>query len=206
MTTARFITLEGGEGVGKTTNMAFIADWLSARHIPFIQTREPGGTDLAEAIRGLLLDTQYTGMPTQTELLLMYAARAAHLQQKIMPALERGEWVLCDRFYDATHAYQGAGRSCNPELLALLDAHVVAECRPDFTLLLDLSPAQGLERASKRSAADRFEQETVTFFSKVRAAYLQRAAAEPQRIKVVDASQPLGDVQTAIAQHLSSLV
>lgn len=201
----KFITLEGGEGVGKTTNLTFIADWLHSHNIDFVQTREPGGTALAEKIRMLLLDTANTGMPAQTELLLIYAARAAHLQDKILPALQAGRWVLCDRFFDATHAYQGAGRACDPAFIAALDQFVVADCTPDMTLLLDLSPDIGLSRASKRSAADRFEQETQSFFAQVRAAYLQRQAQAPQRIKLVDAEQTLPEVQQQIAKHLHHL-
>lgn len=202
----RFITLEGGEGVGKTTNRAFIADWLAQQGIDFIETREPGGTELAEKIRQLLLDTDNKGMPAQTELLLMYAARAAHLQEKIIPALTAGKWVLCDRFFDATHAYQGAGRACDHAFIAQLDQAVIGRYTPDLTLLLDLEPEVGMQRAGKRGAADRFEQETLSFFEKVRAAYLARAKQGPERLKVIDAALPLPAVQQQIADVLNSVL
>lgn len=200
--TGKFITLEGGEGVGKTTNRAFIAEWLTQHDIEFIDTREPGGTELAEKIRSLLLDTNHNEMSLDTELLLMYAARADHLHNKIIPALECGTWVLCDRFFDATHAYQGAGRNCDVEFIEQLDAAVVKGYRPDLTLLFDLEPEIGMDRASKRSVADRFEQEKIDFFQRVRDAYLQRANLEPKRIKIIDAAKPLAEVQTQIAKAL----
>lgn len=206
MQRGRFITLEGGEGVGKTTNLSVIAEWLTAQRIEFVQTREPGGTVLAEKIRGVLLDTANTGMPAQTELLLMYAARAAHVQQKILPALQAGKWVLCDRFFDATYAYQGAGRDCDTTFIDTLNQHVVKDCMPDLTLLLDAPTEVGMQRALKRSVADRFEQETQTFFANVRDAYLQRATLEPQRIHVIDAAQSLPQVQQQILRSLQALL
>ena len=203
MTTARFISLEGGEGVGKTTNLRFIEDVLRRHGIPFLTTREPGGTPLGEAVRGLLLGQE--GMDARAELLLMFAARAQHLQQVIEPALRAGTWVVCDRFTDASFAYQGGGRGLPVDSIGALETFVQGERRPDLTLLLDAPVELGLERARKRGPADRFEAERPAFFARVRAAYLERAARFPERIRVVDATQALDQVQAAIAGHLEQL-
>lgn len=195
----RFITVEGGEGAGKSSNLAYLQSLLEAAGKQVLFTREPGGTPLGESIRELLLGHKHTGMADETELLLMFAARAEHLQRKILPALEQGIWVLCDRFTDASYAYQGAGRGIPREKIALLERFVQGDVRPDLTLLLDLPVETGLARAGGRSAPDRFEKEALEFFQKVRKGYLGIAAEEPQRVKVIDASPALEQVQLQIA-------
>jgi dTMP kinase len=202
----RFITVEGGEGAGKSSNLDFIHSLLSCAGKQVVFTREPGGTPLGEAIRDLLLGHQHTGMADDTELLLMFAARAEHLQQKIIPALEKGHWVLCDRFTDASYAYQGAGRGLSINRIESLEQFVQGKLRPDLTLLLDLPVEQGLARAGLRSAPDRFEQQEMSFFEKVRAGYLEIANREPDRVKVVDASKPLEAVQAQIKTVVSSFL
>ncbi|MGA7799713.1 MAG: dTMP kinase [Gammaproteobacteria bacterium] len=202
----KFITVEGGEGVGKTTNMEYLRARIEAAGHGVVVTREPGGTPLAEAVRGLLLAPEYRGMSADCELLLMFAARAEHLARRILPALEAGHWVLCDRFTDATYAYQGGGRGLPPERIGLLEDWVQGDLRPDLTLLLDVPIAVGLERASGRSAPDRFEQEAGDFFERVRQAYLERAEAEPLRYRVVDASLPLAQVQAQLEEALGSVL
>jgi dTMP kinase len=193
-----FITVEGIEGVGKTTNLEFIRSLLSVAGKSVVQTREPGGTPLGEVIRGLLLDPAYTGMDVLCELQLMFAARAEHLGKIIRPALERGQWVLCDRFTDATYAYQGGGRGVDRSIIARLENLVQGDFRPDLTLLLDVPVAIGLARASQRGAPDRFEQEQTGFFERVRTEYLEMAQHYPDRYRVIDASQPLDIVQQQI--------
>ena len=189
MRPGRFITLEGGEGAGKSTQLQTVARCLTAAGIPFLTTREPGGTSRAEAIRGLLLSPgEREPMASETELLLMFAARAQHVKQRIEPALAAGTWVLCDRFTDATRAYQGGGRGVDLSQIDALAAWVHGDCWPDLTLLLDVPAAQGLARAEKRSAKDRIEQEALAFFERVRAHYLAQAAAEPERFRVIDAA------------------
>jgi dTMP kinase len=200
----RFITLEGSEGSGKSTNLAFIHHYLQQSGIDVVLTREPGGTPLGEAIRGLLLDHRNNEMASDTELLLMFAARAQHLHELILPALEAGRWVLCDRFTDATYAYQGAGRGIAESRIALLEEWVQGELRPDLTLFLDLPVAQGLARAGERSAPDRFEREQLDFFERVRQGYLEQAARAPQRYRIVDASQPLEAVQSSLRDLLDT--
>lgn len=200
----KFITVEGIEGVGKTTNIDFIHQQLQAAGRDVVLTREPGGTPLAEAIRGLLLDPAYTGMDSTCELQLMFAARAEHLARVVWPALEQGQWVLCDRFTDATYAYQGGGRGIDSGVIARLEELVQGDFRPDLTLLLDVPVEIGLARASKRGALDRFEQEKVAFFERVRNAYLEMAQRSPDRYRVIDASLPLNDVQNQIAAILST--
>ena len=198
----RFITVEGIEGVGKSTNLAFIRDRLAALGQPVIVTREPGGTELGEAIRGLLLDHRNTAMSDDTELLLMFAARAQHLAEVVRPAMARGQWVLCDRFTDATYAYQGGGRGTARERIAALEQWVQEGLRPDLTLLLDVPVELGLERAGRRGELDRFERERADFFARVREAYLGLAEAEPARFRVIDASRPLEAVQAELAEVL----
>lgn len=201
-----FITVEGGEGVGKSTNLAFIADYLREAGIELVQTREPGGTPLAEEIRELLLAPRQEAVGSLTELLLMFAARAQHLEKLVTPALERGCWVLCDRFTDATYAYQGGGRGVDTGQIAALEALVQGAFRPDITLLLDMPVAAGLARASARGELDRFEQEELAFFERVRAAYRQRAATYPGQYRVVDASASLEEVQQEIQAVLDDLL
>ncbi|MES9825507.1 MAG: dTMP kinase [Candidatus Thiodiazotropha endolucinida] len=204
----RLITVEGGEGAGKSSNLAFIQSLIETAGKQVLFTREPGGTPLGEAIRELLLGHKHTGMADDTELLLMFAARAEHLQQKILPALERGIWVLCDRFTDASFAYQGAGRGLSLEKIAKLQQFVQGTLRPDLTLLLDVPVDTGLQRAGMRSEPDRFESENRDFFEKVRAGYLQIATQEPDRVQVIDASPALEIVQdqikTVVQHYLES--
>ena len=202
----RFITVEGGEGAGKSSNLSFIREFLEAKDIDVVFTREPGGTTLGEEIRDLLLGHRHTGMSDDTELLLIFAARAEHLARTIRPALESGKWVLCDRFTDASYAYQGGGRGIDAKHIQVLEEWVQVELRPDLTLLLDLPVETGLERAGRRSAPDRFELEAGSFFQRVRRAYLEIAEREPQRVKVIDASVPLPQVQKQIAQALRTML
>lgn len=204
--TARFITIEGGEGVGKSTNIQFITARLSKAGIDYVLTREPGGTPLAEKLRDLLLNEHEEAVAEMTELLLIFAARAQHLQQVIKPALKAGKWVICDRFTDATYAYQGGGRGLSKSAIAELETLVQGSLRPDLTYLLDLAPDIGLARASKRAALDRFELEKIEFFERVRASYLERAAQEPERCVVIDAAAELTQVQAAILAHLETLL
>lgn len=199
-----FITFEGIEGAGKSSNINFAGALLKKAGKPLMLTREPGGTPLGEALRELLLGHQHDGMSFKAELLMMFAARAQHLDSKIIPAIERGEWVVCDRFTDATYAYQGGGRLLDTSTISALEALVQGQRRPDLTILLDLPVALGLERAGQRSTPDRFEQQQHDFFERVRAAYLQIARRDPQRVKVVDASLPLEQVQQQIKSLLCS--
>lgn len=202
MTAKRFITLEGGEGAGKSTCLAFIRDFLAQRGLPLVVTREPGGTPLAEEIRQLLLARREEQVAPNAELLLMFAARAQHLQQVVLPALSRGDWVLCDRFTDATYAYQGYGRHQPMQTIRNLERLVQGDLQPGLTLLLDLPVQEGLARAAARAEKDRFESEQDAFFERVRQGYRDRAAAEPARFRVIDASRPLGAVQDQIASVL----
>lgn len=202
----RFIALEGGEGVGKSTNLNFVMQWLEARGIDFIQTREPGGTPLAEQLRALLLQKRDESVDPTAELLMVFAARAQHLNQVIKPALEAGRWVVCDRFTDATYAYQGGGRGLDTSLIAQLEQTVQGDLRPDRVLLLDLDPEVGLQRAANTGEADRFESEQLAFFHKVRAAYRTRAEADPARYAVIDAAQHLAAVQDQLGVELDKLV
>ena len=197
--TGRFITIEGGEGAGNSTAQAFLAEKLAAQGIPVLQTREPGGTPLAEAIRRNLLSVDEEAPVAMAELLLVFAARAQHLAKVIEPALARGEWVLCDRFTDATYAYQGAGRGMSEVQINKLEELVQGERRPDTVLLMDMPPEIGLKRASARGALDRFEQEAQAFFERVREGYLRRANLDPKRYVIVDAAETLPQVQDALA-------
>jgi len=209
MTAGRFITLEGIEGAGKSTVARFAVEWLSSRGIKVCLTREPGGTPLAERVRGLVLDRQGEPITPVTETLLMFAARGLHVENLIRPALARGEWVVCDRFTDATRAYQGAGRGVSAELIEQLASHVQRGLQPDCTLLLDLPVSVGLERVRRRSGptpTDRFEEEPAKFFERVREAYLALARAEHRRIRVVNADAELADVQRQVSQVLESLL
>ncbi|SDN23045.1 dTMP kinase [Vreelandella arcis] len=208
----RFITLEGGEGVGKSTNMQFVVAWLEAQGLEVVATREPGGTPQAEAIRRLLLDpAPEEKLHTDAELLLMFAARAQHLAEKILPALERGAWVVCDRFTDATYAYQGGGRGIPMERIAALEDFVQKGLTPDLTLLLDMPQEAAKQRLESRlrdqhSQRDRFEQEQADFFHAVRNAYLARAEQAPERFALIDAHQPLTSVQATIRNALAERV
>ncbi len=202
-----FITMEGIEGVGKSTNMEYVHQSLLAAGIKVVLTREPGGTELGEKIRGLLLDKDNQSMVEDTELLLMFAARAQHLAEVIKPALTQGQWVLCDRFTDATYAYQGGGRGIAYERIAQLEQWTQGDLRPDATLLLDAPVEVGMARAAGREQeADRFEREKQAFFVKVRQAYLDMASQNPQRYCVVDASQPLEQVKIQLSEVVNRLI
>ena len=204
--TGLFITLEGPEGAGKSTNREYLAERLRDAGIEVVLTREPGGTPLAERIREVLLAPVDEAMHADTELLLVFAARAQHLAEVIRPALARGAVVLCDRFTDSTYAYQGAGRGLSLERIAALETFVQGDLRPDLTLVFDLPIEIGMARASARGRLDRFELEGRVFFEAVRAAFLQRAAADPQRYLLVDAAQPLAQVQQALDGLLPQLL
>ena len=206
MSRGKFITFEGGEGVGKTTNVTFIEHYLQSKHISVVVTREPGGTKLAEKLRALLLDKKSEAITQEAELLLMFAARSQHLKHVIEPALARGDWVICDRFTDATYAYQGGGRNMKISTIEGLEHLIQGNLRPDLTLLLDAPVKIGMERAGKRGAFDRFESETLQFFEDVRRAYLLQAELNPGRIALIKANQPLADVQQAIINVLSPLL
>jgi len=201
-----FITLEGPEGAGKSTNLNYLAARLREQGLEVVLTREPGGTELAEKIRELLLAPSDELMAADTELLLVFAARAQHLAQVIRPAMARGAVVLCDRFTDATYAYQGGGRGLSVARIAELEQFVQGDLRPDLTLVFDLPVEVGLARAAARGRLDRFEQEGQAFFEAVRQAYLQRAQAEPQRYNLLDAAQSLEAVQRAIDALLPAIV
>ena len=191
----KFITLEGGEGAGKSTVLNAVRELLAAKGLDVVVTREPGGTPAGEAIRGVLLDPAlHGGIAPETELLLMFAARAQHVRQTIAPALAAGRWVLSDRFTDASYAYQGGGRGQPHERIAELEHWAAQGLQPDLTLLLDLPVGIGLERARGRGPADRIELEAYDFFERVRSAYRARAAAQPDRFRVIDSGQPLDAV------------
>lgn len=201
-----FITLEGPEGAGKSTNREYLAERLRAQGIEVLLTREPGGTPLAERIRELLLAPSDEPMASDTELLLVFAARAQHLTQVIRPALARGCVVLCDRFTDATYAYQGGGRGLSEARIAVLEDFVQGGLRPDLTLVFDLPVEVGLARAAARGRLDRFEQEGQAFFEAVRQTYLRRAGEQPQRYRIVDAARSLSEVQQALDALLPELL
>ncbi len=202
----RFITLEGIEGVGKSTNLEFVRGLVEEAGHPVLVTREPGGTALAEKLRDVVLHHDDEPVPGLAELLIMFAGRCLHLENKIRPALASGTWVICDRFTDATFAYQGGGRGEALDRIETLEAWVQRGLQPDLTLLLDADPDVGLARAGARGAKDRFERERLEFFDRVRKAYLDRAEQFPERIAVVDAGQPLDLVQSDITQYIKILV
>ncbi|MCU7960591.1 MAG: dTMP kinase [gamma proteobacterium symbiont of Bathyaustriella thionipta] len=203
--TAKFITIEGIEGAGKTTALNVIRDFLNQRSIHFCETREPGGTPFGEALRKLLLDDQYKGLSEDAELLSLFAARAEHLHRIIRPALQKGSWVVCDRFTDASFAYQGGGRGLPMQKIARLQKQVQGDLNPDRTLLLDVPVKLGLQRASQRSEPDRIEQESIDFFQRVRDTYLQLAQQQKERFRVIDASQSLLQVEGQLQQALAGL-
>lgn len=197
-----FITVEGSEGAGKSTNLAFMETYLRQQGKDVLVTREPGGTELGEQIRELLLGHRHDGMANDTELLLVFAARAEHLAKVVRPALEAGTWVLCDRFTDATYAYQGGGRGIASERIEALENWVQGSLRPDLTVLLDVPVEVGMRRAGKRSAPDRFERQQRDFFQRVRGTYLARASIHPDRYRIVDAGKPLDQVQAELTKAL----
>ena len=191
----RFITVEGTEGVGKSTNIAVIKEWLNERSIPFVATREPGGTPLAESLRELLLANRDESVDATAELLMVFAARAQHLNTLIKPHLDAGTWVLSDRFTDATYAYQGCGRGLDLALISQLEVLVQKTLRPEITVYLDVDVKVGLARAAARGELDRFEKEDVEFFERVRKGYLTRVSQHPERYLVVNAGQELPAVK-----------
>ena len=195
----RFITLEGVEGVGKSTHLQFICGHLRARGLAVLETREPGGTPEAEEIRATLLKVRGRAFDPMAELLLMFAARAVHVERLIRPALAAGTWVVCDRFTDASYAYQGGGRGIPSARIAALERMVLKGLKPDLTLLLDVKVAVGMARARQRGSLDRFESEQAAFFERVRRVYLARAKREPRRFGLLDAGQDIPGVQRDIA-------
>lgn len=200
-----FITLEGGEGAGKSTNATWLADYLRSCGKTVLVTREPGGTEVGEAIRGVLLSPDLPAMNADTELLLMFAARNEHLHTKILPALEQGTWVICDRFTDATYAYQGYGRGIALSRIAELEQWVQGDIRPDYVILFDLDVTTGMARAQARGRADRFEQEHTVFFERIREGYQQRAAQLPARYPMIRAGEALEAVRQqllAVAERI----
>jgi len=204
-----FITFEGGEGVGKTTQLARTAAWLQGQGVEVVRTREPGGTPRAERLRSVLLDRDDEPMPESCELLLMFAARSTHLANLVQPTIDRGAWVLCDRFTDATYAYQGGGRGVPQQDIDALVRIVHPTLQPDLTILLDAPVATGLERAHARNGddgPDRFESERREFFERVRSTYLERARREPQRFRVVDATGTVESVERAVQASLAPLL
>jgi dTMP kinase len=204
---ARFVTMEGIEGVGKTTQVARLSAALNLRGVAHVVTREPGGTPLAESIRQVVLSARDEPLPPMAELLLMFAARAVHLSNHIEPNLAAGRWVICDRFTDASYAYQGGGRQLSAEAIRGLEQMVQGARRPDLTILLDAPVQRALARAAARNAGavqDRFENERSEFFERVRSVYRERAALEPNRIVVVDATQPAEEVGALILGHLKA--
>ena len=207
MMNGKFISIEGVEGAGKSTQISFIHDYLVEKGKTVVMTREPGGKELSEKIRELLLTPSELAMGVDTELLLMFAARAEHIKQLIAPALARGDWVLCDRFVDATFAYQGGGRGVDQQRIQQLADWTLKDLLPTLTLLFDLPVELGLKRVVERNEAiDRFEQEKVTFFEQIRASYLESALQNPERIKVVDASVSIPEIQQQLTKLLSPLL
>jgi dTMP kinase len=203
MASGCFVTVEGGEGAGKTTQLAFMRAYLEQAGRRVTLTREPGGTPLGEEIRALLLGHRHDGMALATETLLMFAARAEHLERVIRPALATGHWVLCDRFTDATYAYQGGGRGLPAQRIAILEDWAQGTLRPDLTLVFDLPVEMGLERVGRRGAADRFEREEKAFFERIRAVYLDRARRNPDRYRIVDADRPVEAVRAEVETILA---
>lgn len=204
----KLISIEGTEGAGKSTALALIQTYLETHHRPVTMTREPGGTLIGEGIRNILLHApHHETLTPEAELLLMFAARAQHIKQVIMPALQAGQWVVSDRYVDASYAYQGGGRLLDPRVIAFLDHWLVADYQPDLTLLFDLPVEVGLARAEARGAGkDRIEQEKIDFFERVRQAYLARAKEAPERIKIIDANQSPEAVQAAVENCIRTLM
>ena len=202
----KFITVEGIEGVGKSTNIDFLAAIIEAKGFSVLRTREPGGTPMAERIRNMLLEHGDEPLPDIAELLLFFASRSLHISNTIRPALLAGQWVVCDRFTDASRAYQGHGRGLSLERINLMAAWVQEDLQPDLTILLDAPAEVGMERAEKRGEADRLDSEEAGFYKRVRDGYLGLAAAEPDRFAVIDASQELEQVQAAIALEINRLL
>lgn len=205
MAQGRFITVEGVEGVGKSTNISFLSGLIEARGYTVLKTREPGGTPMAERIREMLLEHSDETLPDIAELLLFFAARSLHINNTIRPALRAGQWVVCDRFTDASRAYQGSGRGLDLGRINTLSEWVQEDLEPDLTLLLDAPAEVGMRRAAQRGETDRLESEQASFYRRVRAGYLELAEAEPDRFSVVDASLSLPQVQHSIEHAVGSL-
>ena len=205
MASNKFISIEGSEGAGQSTSIAFILDWFAQHGIEPVMTREPGGTPLAEEIREVLLEQRTESVHPDTELLLMYASRVQHCEEKIKPALAAGHWVISDRFNDASFAYQGAAREMVLDRMAALDLWALGDFKPDYTLFLDVPVEIGLQRAGLRSAPDRFEQESMDFFDRVRSGYLARAKADPERFIVIDASRTIPEVEAQLTTALEQI-
>ena len=205
MARGKFITVEGVEGVGKSTNVDFLAAAIKAQGFDVVCTREPGGTPMAERIRQMLLEHGEEPLPDIAELLLFFAARSLHISNTIRPALDAGKWVICDRFTDASRAYQGSGRGLDMQRINLLADWVQEDLQADMTLLLDAPAEIGMQRAEQRGATDRLESEQISFYKRIRAAYLALAKANPERFVVVDAARPLQDVQASIAVALDRI-
>lgn len=203
MSEGKFITLEGGEGVGKSTNLEFIRHFLESRGRKLVVTREPGGTNIGEQIRSILLSD--CSISAEAELLMMFAARAQHLKDVIIPALTTGAWVVSDRFTDASYAYQGGGRGIERVFIEMLEQRVQGQVKPDLTVLFDAPVEIGLERAQRRGSTDRFETESLAFFERVRLAYREQARRFPERIRVLDATRCLAAVQQELATYLEEL-
>ncbi len=204
MTRGKLITLEGAEGVGKSSNLGHVVEYLRARGTEAVTTREPGGTLLGERIRSILLD--HATITADAELLLFFAARAQHIQQLIVPTLDQGKWVICDRFTDASYAYQGGGRGINERHIHYLEGWIQDQCQPELTLLFDAPVELGLSRIRARREPDRIESEKIAFFERVRRTYQALASHSPDRIKIIDATKPLAEVQAEINRHLESLL
>jgi len=204
MSKGYFISLEGGEGAGKSTQNKRIVKWLAAQGHDVVETREPGGTVIAEQIRKLLLDTRNAGLNPVAELLLMFAARSQLVEEVIRPALAEGRVVVCDRFTDASYAYQGGGRQLGADMVASVEKLVLGDLQPDLTLLFDVSVETGMQRVAGRGAADRFEAEPARFFERVRNAYLARASADPHRFHVIDAARDEGQVWEQVRNILQA--
>ncbi|MCS5588862.1 MAG: dTMP kinase [Candidatus Thioglobus sp.] len=205
MERGKFITIDGVEGAGKSTQIEFICEYLKAKGVNVILTREPGGTDVGEKIRTLLLSNSTGKMHADTELMLMFAARNEHIQNKIMPALGRGDWVLSDRFTDSSYAYQGGGRGLDMERIKQLESWVVQDFAPDMTLLLDVPVEVGMSRVESRGKKDRIEMEKMDFFDRVRKAYIARSEEFPDRIKLIDSSQTIEHTTKQIGEILDTL-
>lgn len=201
-----FITLEGGEGAGKSTAMQCLVQNLREKNIDFVMTREPGGTEIAEKIRKVILDHYQETMHPDTELLLYFASRAQHLNQLIIPALKRGHWVICDRFTDASFAYQGAGRGVSEARIAILEKFVQNDLRPDHTLLFDITVARGFDRIKHKRALDRLETENELFYERARQCYLARAQAEPKRFHIIDANKTSEEVIVQLRKTLEKII
>ena len=206
MSRGRLVVLEGIEGAGKSTHAPFLADWLKEQGIPVVMAHEPGGTVLGERLRDILLDPQVTDLPPQAELLLMFAARSASLKEVILPALAKGSWIICDRFVDSSFAYQSYGRGLPLEHVELLQNQVLADLKPDLTVLLDAPVKVGLARIAGPGGGDRFERESPEFFERVRTGYLERAKAGGDRYRIVDASQSIQDVRRALLEAVRGLI